>query len=57
MLLRQYFEAGINEVEEELGEMEGCAFKNNYARRVYLRKWGKVFWIRFYLLIWTLGQN
>lgn len=27
MLLRQYFEAGINEVEEELDEMEGCALK------------------------------
>lgn len=24
-LLRQYFEVGVNEVEEELGEMEGCA--------------------------------
>lgn len=57
MLLRQYFEAGINEVEEELDEMEGCALKIVKPEESIWENGVRFFWIRFYLLIWTLGQN
>lgn len=41
---KQYFETGINEVEEELDEMQALAIqRNKQAKRMYLGKMAKRF--------------